>query len=112
MRSSAIAARAFHEGGQLTVVPTNTEVAQQLLENRTLMELAGESFYKYSAYEKAAASIENAPPFRSRCRRGIERRRRRQAVAGALDQPFIRHLRSLEELYLRYRGPDGGPARQ
>lgn len=26
------------------------------------MEMAGESFYKYSAYEKAAASVENAPP--------------------------------------------------
>ena len=26
------------------------------------MEMAGESFYKYTAYEKAAASVENAPP--------------------------------------------------
>ena len=26
------------------------------------MEMAGESFYKYSAFEKAAASVENAPP--------------------------------------------------
>ncbi|HYL27826.1 MAG TPA: DNA polymerase/3'-5' exonuclease PolX [Candidatus Nitrosotalea sp.] len=41
---------------------SNTEVAQKLLEIRTLMEMAGESFYKYSAYEKAAASVENAPP--------------------------------------------------
>ncbi|HEX3457271.1 MAG TPA: DNA polymerase/3'-5' exonuclease PolX [Candidatus Baltobacteraceae bacterium] len=41
---------------------TNSEVAQKLLEIRTLMEMAGESFYKYSAYEKAAASVENAPP--------------------------------------------------
>ncbi len=41
---------------------TNTAVAQKLLEIRTLMEMAGESFYKYSAYEKAAASVENAPP--------------------------------------------------
>jgi DNA polymerase (family X) len=37
-------------------------VAQKLLEIRTLMEMAGESFYKYMAYEKAAASVENAPP--------------------------------------------------
>lgn len=29
---------------------------------RTLMELSGESFYKYMAYERAAAAIENAPP--------------------------------------------------
>ncbi|MGC1380205.1 MAG: DNA polymerase/3'-5' exonuclease PolX [Candidatus Baltobacteraceae bacterium] len=41
---------------------SNTEVAQKLLQIRTLMEMAGESFYKYMAYEKAAASVENAPP--------------------------------------------------
>ena len=41
---------------------SNAEVAQKLLEIRTLMEMAGESFYKYMAYEKAAASVENAPP--------------------------------------------------
>lgn len=41
---------------------TNTEVAAKLLEIRTLMEMAGESFYKYMAYEKAAASVENAMP--------------------------------------------------
>lgn len=41
---------------------TNTQVAARLLEIRTLMEMAGESFYKYMAYEKAAASVENAPP--------------------------------------------------
>ena len=43
---------------------SNSEVAQKLLEIRTLMELAGESFYKYMAYEKAAASVENASPLR------------------------------------------------
>ncbi|HTA39076.1 MAG TPA: DNA polymerase/3'-5' exonuclease PolX [Candidatus Acidoferrales bacterium] len=37
-------------------------MAKKLLEIRTLMELAGESFYKYSAFEKAAASVENASP--------------------------------------------------
>ncbi|HLY04002.1 MAG TPA: DNA polymerase/3'-5' exonuclease PolX [Candidatus Cybelea sp.] len=64
MRKSAIAARAFHALRQLhySVVLSNTAVAQKLLEIRTLMELAGESFYKYTAYERAAASIENAPP--------------------------------------------------
>jgi DNA polymerase (family 10) len=41
---------------------SNAEVAKKLLEIRALMELAGESFYKYSAFEKAAASIENAAP--------------------------------------------------
>ena len=60
---SGIAARAFHVLRQLHYfVLSNTAVAQKLLEIRTLMELAGESFYKYSAYEKAAASVENAPP--------------------------------------------------
>jgi DNA polymerase (family X) len=43
-------------------VLSNAEIAQKLLEIRTLMEMAGESFYKYMAYEKAAASVENAPP--------------------------------------------------
>ncbi|MBV8531910.1 MAG: DNA polymerase/3'-5' exonuclease PolX [Candidatus Eremiobacteraeota bacterium] len=37
-------------------------MAQKLLEIRALMEMAGESFYKYTAYEKAAASVENAAP--------------------------------------------------
>jgi DNA polymerase (family 10) len=41
---------------------SNAEVAAKLLEIRTLMEMAGESFYKYTAYERAAASVENAPP--------------------------------------------------
>ncbi|MFZ0033351.1 MAG: DNA polymerase/3'-5' exonuclease PolX [Candidatus Cybelea sp.] len=45
-----------------TPVLSNTQVAQKLLEIRTLMEMAGDSFYKYMAYEKAAASVENAPP--------------------------------------------------
>ncbi|HMF28206.1 MAG TPA: DNA polymerase/3'-5' exonuclease PolX, partial [Candidatus Cybelea sp.] len=40
----------------------NGDVARKLLEIRTLMEMAGDSFYKYMAYEKAAASVENAPP--------------------------------------------------
>ena len=29
---------------------------------RTLMELAGDSFYKFTAFERAASAIENAPP--------------------------------------------------
>lgn len=41
---------------------SNAEVARKLIEIRMLMEMAGESFYKYMAYEKAAASVENAPP--------------------------------------------------
>jgi len=43
---------------------SNDEIAKKLLEIRTLMEMAGMSFYKYMAFEKAAASVENAPPLR------------------------------------------------
>lgn len=64
MRSSGIAAVHSIPLGQLhpTVVLSNSEVARKLLEIRTLMELAGESFYKYTAFEKAAATVENAAP--------------------------------------------------
>ena len=64
MRSRGIAAVHSTRLGQLhyTVVLSNSEVARKLLEIRTLMELAGESFYKYTAFEKAAASVENAAP--------------------------------------------------
>jgi DNA polymerase (family 10) len=43
---------------------TNDEIARKLIEIRILMEMAGLSFYKYMAFEKAAASVENAPPLR------------------------------------------------
>jgi DNA polymerase (family 10) len=43
-------------------MPSNAEIAQTLMRIRTLMELAGESFYKFMAYERAASAIENAPP--------------------------------------------------
>ena len=43
---------------------SNADIAKKLLEIRTLMEMAGESFYKYMAFEKAAASVENAAPLR------------------------------------------------
>jgi DNA polymerase (family 10) len=42
--------------------PTNAEIAQRLKEIRTLMEFAGEPFFKFMAYERAAETIENAPP--------------------------------------------------
>ena len=43
---------------------SNADIAAKLLEIRTLMEMAGMSFYKYMAFEKAAASVENAAPLR------------------------------------------------
>jgi len=41
---------------------TNNEIAHRLREIRTLMEFAGEPFFKFMAYERAAETIENAPP--------------------------------------------------
>ena len=41
---------------------TNAEIARQLKEIRTLMEFAGEPFFKFMAYERAAETIENAAP--------------------------------------------------
>ncbi len=42
--------------------PSNAEIARRLKEIRTLMEFAGEPFYKFMAYERAAETLENAPP--------------------------------------------------
>lgn len=41
---------------------SNTQIAQALTRIRTLMELSGEMFYKFTAYERAASAVENAPP--------------------------------------------------
>jgi DNA polymerase (family 10) len=41
---------------------SNGEIAAALREIRTLMEFAGEPFFKFMAYERAAETIENAPP--------------------------------------------------
>jgi DNA polymerase (family 10) len=43
-------------------VLSNAEIAGALMRIRTLMELSGESFYKFTAYERAAATLENSPP--------------------------------------------------
>lgn len=43
-------------------MPSNTEIAETLLRIRKLMELSGETFYKFTAYERAAETLENAPP--------------------------------------------------
>jgi DNA polymerase (family 10) len=42
--------------------PTNREIADRLREIRTLMEFAGEAFFKFMAYERAAETLENAAP--------------------------------------------------
>jgi DNA polymerase (family 10) len=41
---------------------TNREIADRLREIRTLMEFAGEAFFKFMAYERAAETLENAAP--------------------------------------------------
>ena len=41
---------------------TNGEIAKDLREIRTLMEFAGEPFFKFMAYERAAETLENAAP--------------------------------------------------
>ncbi len=41
---------------------TNTEIAHRLREIRTLMEFAGEPFFKFMAYERAAETLENGTP--------------------------------------------------
>ncbi|MDQ2679731.1 MAG: DNA polymerase/3'-5' exonuclease PolX [Candidatus Eremiobacteraeota bacterium] len=41
---------------------SNSEVAAKLNEIRVLMELAGEPFYKFMAYERAASALENSAP--------------------------------------------------
>ncbi len=43
-------------------VLTNGEIAQRLIEIRTLMEFADEPFFKYMAYERASSAVENAGP--------------------------------------------------
>ncbi|MDP9018991.1 MAG: helix-hairpin-helix domain-containing protein, partial [Candidatus Eremiobacteraeota bacterium] len=40
----------------------NDEIAKRLNQIRTLMELAGEPFFKFMAYERAASALENAGP--------------------------------------------------
>ena len=41
---------------------SNAEIARKLLDIRALMEFAGEPFFKFMAYERAASAIENAAP--------------------------------------------------
>ncbi|MGH7729476.1 MAG: helix-hairpin-helix domain-containing protein, partial [Vulcanimicrobiaceae bacterium] len=46
----------------MNLPPSNAEIARKLREIRTLMEFAGEPFFKFTAYERAAETVENAPP--------------------------------------------------
>lgn len=46
----------------MAATPTNAGIAQRLREIRVLMEFAGEPFFKFMAYERAAEAVENAAP--------------------------------------------------
>ena len=49
-------------GRPLVATLSNAEIARTLKEIRTLMEFAGEPFFKFMAYERAAETLENAAP--------------------------------------------------
>jgi DNA polymerase (family 10) len=87
------------------IVLSNSQVAQKLLEIRTLMEMAGESFYKYTAYEKAAASVENAPPMHDLVAAGEHLKLPGIGKSiGAVVEQLVRtgHADILDELYTRF----------
>src|ERR1700691_4448238 len=46
----------------MTGTATNAEIAARLKEIRSLMEFAGEPFFQFMAYERAAEAVENAAP--------------------------------------------------
>ena len=46
----------------MSPLPSNAEIARTLKQIRTLMEFAGEPFFKFMAYERAAETLENAAP--------------------------------------------------
>jgi DNA polymerase (family 10) len=86
-------------------VLSNSEVAQKLLEIRTLMEMAGESFYKYMAYEKAAASIENAAPLADLIAAGehLKLPGVGKSIGAAIEQLVLAgSTTQLDELYRRF----------
>ncbi|HEY5350280.1 MAG TPA: DNA polymerase/3'-5' exonuclease PolX [Candidatus Lustribacter sp.] len=84
---------------------SNDEIAQKLIEIRILMEMAGLSFYKYMAFEKAAASVENAPPLRDVIAAGelTTLPSIGKSIAAAIEQLVERGTADvLEELYLTF----------
>jgi DNA polymerase (family X) len=84
---------------------SNADVAAKLLEIRTLMELGGESFYKYMAFEKAAASVENAAPLADLVAAGDHLKLPGIGKSiGAVVEQLVRTGKAdaLEELYRRF----------
>ncbi len=69
------------------------------------MEMAGESFYKYMAYEKAAASIENAAPLADLIAAGehLKLPGVGKSIGTAIEQLLLTgSTTQLDELYLRF----------
>jgi len=86
-------------------VLSNADIAKKLLEIRTLMEMAGESFYKYSAYERAAASVENAPPLGDLVRSGehLKLSGIGKSIGGAIEELVLTgSCRQLDGLHERF----------
>ena len=84
---------------------SNADIAKKLLEIRTLMEMAGESFYKYSAYERAAASVENAPPLGDLVRSGehLKLSGIGKSIGGAIEELVLTgSCRQLDGLHERF----------
>jgi DNA polymerase (family 10) len=84
---------------------SNHDVAKKLLEIRTLMEMAGESFYRYMAFEKAAASVENAAPLRDVAAAGALTKLPGvgKSIAVVIEQLLERGgADALDELYTRF----------
>lgn len=86
-------------------MPSNDQVAKKLLEIRTLMELSGESFFKYSAFEKAAAAIENASPVADLIAAGelLKVPGVGKSIGAAIEEIVARgSAQVLDDLYARY----------
>ena len=83
--------------------PDQRRDRQGLREIRTLMEFAGEPFFKFMAYERAAETLENARAARRGRRRGAahraagrrqdDRRPHREDRADR-DRPYLEELRA------------------
>ena len=84
---------------------SNADVAKKLLEIRTLMEMAGDSFYKYTAFERAAASVENAPPLGDLVRSGehLKLSGIGKSIGGAIEELVLTgSCRQLDVLHERF----------
>lgn len=85
--------------------PTNAEIAETLLRVRTLMEFAGEPFFKFMAYERAASAVQNAGPIADLVAAGTLRELPGvgKTIAGRIEEICARGTCTyLEELEAKY----------